>query len=34
MVDLLTGKQFTWQGPRNYIELRPDEMPAHILRKE
>jgi starch synthase (maltosyl-transferring) len=34
MVDLLTGKQFTWQGPRNYIELRPDEVPAHILRKE
>ena len=34
MVDLLTGARFRWQGPRNYVELRPGEMPAHILRKE
>jgi starch synthase (maltosyl-transferring) len=34
VVDLLTGSRFTWQGPRNYIELRPGEMPVHILRKE
>ena len=34
MVDLLTGAQFRWQGGRNYVELRPQEMPAHILRKE
>jgi len=34
MVDLLTGSRFTWQGPRNYVELRPNEVPAHILRKE
>ena len=34
MVDLLTGAEFTWQGPRNYVELRPHEVPAHILRKE
>jgi starch synthase (maltosyl-transferring) len=34
MVDLLTGSKFTWQGSRNYVELRPQEMPAHILRKE
>jgi starch synthase (maltosyl-transferring) len=34
MVDLLTGEHFVWQGSRNYIELRPHEMPAHILRKE
>ena len=34
MVDLLTGTKFTWQGPRNYVELRPQEVPAHILRKE
>jgi starch synthase (maltosyl-transferring) len=33
MVDLLTGAQFTWQGARNYVELRPHEVPAHILRK-
>jgi starch synthase (maltosyl-transferring) len=34
MVDLLTGAKFTWQGPRNYVELRPQEVPAHILKKE
>ena len=34
MVDLLTGARFTWQGPRNYVELRPNEVPAHILKKE
>jgi len=34
IVDLLTGTRFMWQGPRNYIELRPGEMPAHVLRKE
>ena len=34
MVDLLSGAKFRWQGSRNYVELRPHEMPAHILRKE
>jgi starch synthase (maltosyl-transferring) len=34
MVDLLTGAKFVWQGSRNYVELRPHEAPAHILRKE
>jgi starch synthase (maltosyl-transferring) len=34
MTDLLTGKRFDWQGTRNYVELRPNELPAHILRKE
>jgi starch synthase (maltosyl-transferring) len=34
VTDMLTGQTFTWQGPRNFIELRPDEAPAHILRKE
>jgi len=34
MVDLLTGARYRWQGPRNYVELRPSEMPAHILKKE
>ena len=34
MTDLLTGRKFDWQGPRNYVELRPNEIPAHILRKE
>ena len=34
MVDLLTGTKFVWQGSRNYVELRPHEVPAHILRRE
>ena len=34
MVDLLTGTKFDWQGPKNYVELRPHELPAHILRRE
>jgi starch synthase (maltosyl-transferring) len=34
MHDLLTDATFTWQGSRNYIELRPREGPVHILRKE
>jgi len=34
MVDLLTGVRFMWQGSRNYVELRPSEVPVHILRKE
>ena len=34
MVDLVSGAHFMWQGTRNYIELRPGEAPAHILRKE
>jgi starch synthase (maltosyl-transferring) len=32
VTDLLTYASFRWQGPRNYIELRPHEMPAHILK--
>jgi starch synthase (maltosyl-transferring) len=31
VVDLLTGDIFTWQGSRNYVELHPETMPAHIL---
>src|SRR6266571_3172232 len=27
MVDLLSGAKFRWQGSRNYVELRPHEMP-------
>jgi starch synthase (maltosyl-transferring) len=34
MTDLLSGDRFVWQGPRNYVELRPGEMPAHIFRRE
>ena len=30
--DLLTGARFRWQGSRNYVELDPAKVPAHILR--
>jgi starch synthase (maltosyl-transferring) len=29
--DLLSGARFSWHGPRNFVELVPDEMPAHIF---
>jgi starch synthase (maltosyl-transferring) len=32
LTDLLSGQTFTWHGPRNYVQLRPQEVPAHILR--
>jgi starch synthase (maltosyl-transferring) len=32
--DLLSGAAFPWVGGRNYVELRPDRQPAHILRIE
>jgi starch synthase (maltosyl-transferring) len=30
--DLLTDRSYSWRGPRNYVALRPAEMPAHIFR--
>jgi starch synthase (maltosyl-transferring) len=30
--DLLSEGRFLWQGPRNYVELTPETLPAHILR--
>jgi starch synthase (maltosyl-transferring) len=30
--DLLSEGRFLWQGMRNYIELTPESLPAHILR--
>jgi starch synthase (maltosyl-transferring) len=30
--DLLSEGRFLWQGSRNYVELVPDSLPAHILR--
>jgi len=30
--DLLTDARYVWHGARNYVELRPYEMPAHIFR--
>jgi starch synthase (maltosyl-transferring) len=30
--DLLSEGRFLWQGARNYVELIPESLPAHILR--
>ncbi len=29
--DLVTGARYTWTGSRNYVELDPFKLPAHIL---
>jgi starch synthase (maltosyl-transferring) len=29
--DLLTGARYLWQGARNYVELNPETVPAHIF---
>lgn len=29
--DLFGGGQYSWQGSRNYVELTPEALPAHIL---
>jgi starch synthase (maltosyl-transferring) len=34
MNDLLTDKKYIWQGNRNYVELNPTVLPAHIFRVE
>jgi starch synthase (maltosyl-transferring) len=30
--DLLAGGHYTWSGPRNYIELSPHTLPAHVFK--
>ena len=30
--DLLGGGRYLWQGGRNYVELTPQSLPAHIVR--
>ncbi len=30
--DLLTGNHYLWHGSRNYVELNPFLMPAHIFK--
>ncbi|HVL35967.1 MAG TPA: alpha-1,4-glucan--maltose-1-phosphate maltosyltransferase [Burkholderiales bacterium] len=30
--DLLAGGRYTWHGERNYIELNPQQLPAHVFR--
>ena len=32
--DLLTDGNYVWQGSRNYVELNPAVLPAHIFRVE
>ncbi|HEX6773669.1 MAG TPA: alpha-1,4-glucan--maltose-1-phosphate maltosyltransferase [Acidobacteriaceae bacterium] len=31
VVDLLSNRIYRWQGSRNYVELRPYEIPAHLF---
>ena len=31
MHDLLTDAKYVWRGPRNYVELNPQRLPAHIF---
>jgi starch synthase (maltosyl-transferring) len=30
--DLLSGARYQWRGPRNYVELDPGKIPAHVLK--
>ncbi len=30
--DLLSGNRYSWQGPRGWVDLAPQPMPAHIFR--
>ena len=32
--DLLDDSTYTWKGQRNYVELNPKKLPAHIFRVE
>jgi starch synthase (maltosyl-transferring) len=32
MHDLISGARYLWNGPRNYVELDPDAVPAHVFR--
>lgn len=30
--DQLTGARYIWHGPRNFVQLNPQSMPAHVFR--
>jgi starch synthase (maltosyl-transferring) len=30
--DLLSDGRFLWRGPRNYFELTPERLPAHVMK--
>ena len=32
MHDQISGARYLWNGPRNYVELDPDAVPAHVFR--
>jgi starch synthase (maltosyl-transferring) len=32
MHDLLGGGRFLWSGSRNYVELEPAAIPAHVFQ--
>lgn len=32
--DVLSGERFIWEGPRNFVQLNPDVLPAHVFRVE
>jgi len=32
--DVLDGATYTWKGPRNYVELNPVKLSAHIFQVE
>jgi len=32
MHDLLTGARYRWTGPRNFVKIDPQRVPAHVFR--
>jgi starch synthase (maltosyl-transferring) len=32
MHDLLTGARYRWTGPRNFVQIDPQRVPAHVFR--
>jgi starch synthase (maltosyl-transferring) len=30
--DLLGGGRYTWAGRRNFVQLNPQTLPAHVFR--
>jgi starch synthase (maltosyl-transferring) len=32
--DLLGGERYVWEGARNFVQLNPDVLPAHVFRVE
>jgi len=32
--DLISDQRYSWKGEWNYVELRPNDMPAHLFRLE